>query len=152
MGGIVTQSFNIVTYATTGSGPLFIATSGTTLATGLNSYAVTVNSNVINSSLGLTCHKTTIVNTVSGGKVVQPIVGTYSGNISGTTSALVFVSGLPFNPGFVAAQAGNSAATTLLGNSHYTTYTNNSATLNFLSPVNIQSTVTINWVAYPQTG
>ena len=132
---------------------VFIGISGTPLVPNLNTYTVTLNSLVANTSLRQTCSKTMVLQTTSTGTSMQPLAGQFVDSVSGSTSTLVIASGLPFAPSILIPQSGNTYTATLLSsNAHFMTYTANGAVLNFTAPVTISSPVIINWIAYPQTG
>jgi len=96
-GNTALNGINIITQSTTNQ-PYNFATSGTTLQSGLT-YTVFINSNVTNSSLGLTCQKTiirtpTILNPIpSGGDFPKVIINNsylaQTGSISGATYSVV---------------------------------------------------------------
>ncbi len=152
IGGVFTTGIDIVARSTPGADPLFVGISGTPLSSSSALYTVTLNSKTVNDVYS--CTKTVIHNTATAGDTgIEQIIGRFVDNLSGSTSTLTLVTGLPFIPSILLPQAGNTYTATLLSsNPYFVSYTSNSAILNFTSPVSINSSVVINWIVYPQTG
>jgi len=173
MGGILIQSFNIVTTSNT-PGALILNTSGSTLSPTSDTYLVNVSSNVVNSSLGLTCQKTTLstgsrINGVinfsgpypvgslgpSSGNPTQtksccPDIGTFSGIVRYGDWSVPLITGLSYTPRYVGVTPADPGCTISVLNPDlgwYLTYFAGGANINF----RVQSsggTPSIDWIAY----
>jgi hypothetical protein len=148
LGGIYETGFDIVNQSTTVD-PLALSISGSALTLGLPFYTVNVQSNVANASISTTCVKNVIRNTIlqGGSSVSTSDIGNYTDSISGSTATLI--SGLSYSPRFVQIIPKDSQTATRLSEAvYYITYTENGATLNFVTPIAILSSVNIDWIAY----
>ena len=172
MGGILVQSFKIVTTSNT-PGALVLNTSGSTLSPTSDTYLVNVSSNVVNSSLGLTCQKTTLSTgtRVNGGPIVFsgpyptgagptptsvfsnnnccPDIGSYTAFITSGTTAIPIVTGLSYTPRFVTYTSKNQySAFYAYVYAPYIVYTLGGAVLTFVTPVSGPGTFSVDWIAY----
>jgi hypothetical protein len=148
LGGILYTSLNIITQAASVN-PLFLSISGSTLSPTAASYQVSVTSSVANNAIGTTCIKTVIRSTQVA--QVNYTSANYSAYISGSVSTIPIVSGLSYNPSFVAITPTDSYTGTLLQtNPYYIQYVAGGADLTFITPVNTGngSIVNFNWLAY----
>lgn len=170
LGGILTQSINIITLSNT-PGAYNLNTSGSTLSPTADSYTVTVTSIVADSSLGLTCQKTTIaigvmvsgilvfttLATGAAGPVTIsanaccPDIGTYSFAIttSGITT-LPIATGLSYTPRYVNIESLDLyTANTVYTRVCWVTPVFGGATLTVSNIAGfLNGTINLNWIAY----
>lgn len=150
-GGILQVAINVVSRSLNPD-PLFLAISGSTLTPGLSSYTATLNSSLSNSSLGLSCDRTTIkavlIGGTSGGS--SAVTGFYSNAISGTTTSIVIISSLEATPSAVTIVPKNAYTGALLvAHPYYLTYTASGAVLTFTTATASDTgTFNIDWIAY----
>lgn len=152
-GNIYLQAVNVVAQSHT-SGPIIIATSGTTLSPTSATYTVTLNSNINNLALAVTCVRTTIqtvINTTQGGggeSSCCPDIGTYSATFTSGSTAIPIVTGLSYTPRYISYQGLDSYTTaTVLTHGSFITYSLGGGTL-VLSTTTASGTVNIKWIAY----
>jgi len=156
------QSFNIVNVSNS-SGPYSIPLSGTTLQSNSN-YTITVNSNVTNSTLGLTCQKTMVeyvnAQTTQTNIGCCPDIGTFSlVTTSGQTinTSYNLITSLTYTPRYVSLipktfYTVNNSAANFLPKNIYITYTQGGAVLNLTTgsgPVtDAGGTIQYDWMAF----
>lgn len=155
MGGILVQSFNIVTASNT-SGSLNLNTSGSTLSPTASVYTVQVTSIVSNAAIGLSCNKVTLQSVVGtgqgGGQTTSsccPDIGTYSALYTSGTTAISLITGLAYKPRYVGLTGQDSyTVASFLSHGYYLTYIIGGCTLTFTSPPTVSGTPNINWIAF----
>lgn len=136
------------TAASVNPNPLVFGTSGSALSPTSPTYTLTLNSNVTNSALGLTCQKVsiqTINNATSTSELYD--IGNYTLLTSG--SALTIISGLSYTPRFVAITPKNTFTSSILYGQNYTaylTYIAGGAVLNLAGSAN--GTFNLDWIAH----
>lgn len=154
--GIYTQALNVVTQSNTVS-PLTLYTSGSTLSPQSTSYTVKLNSNVVNTALGLTCEKVTIIrienpnSTPADPGTCCPDIGTYTGILSSGSTALTVVSTLSYTPRYAEWVPGNAFTAAQFypgGSPPYITRALGGFVLHFSSPTSATGTVLLDWITY----
>lgn len=169
-GGIITQPINIITLSTT-PGAYNIVTSGSTLSSQTEQYTVTLNTNVSNSSAGITCQKTTLGVTGSpisgpftsvggpfGPTPSLPVCCSDIGNFtavtsltSGGTTSLPLITTLTYTPRFVQIIAKDATTRSeLFAHGYWIQYISGGAILYNTISAGFDSYVTVNidWIAY----
>ena len=151
LGGTYTAGINLVTQSGSGVAGLNINISGTTLSSTALSYTVTVNSILQNSTLGVTCNKVTIRNTIpvaSAGSTY--VTGTYTTDVmsSGTTT-LPLITGLSFTPSYVEMVPVDTLTGNLLHTrAYYITKSAGSANLVIIGAARDVGPFNFNWIAF----
>lgn len=155
IGGVLLQSFNILTQSTA-SVPLVLNTSGSTLSPTVISYQVAVNSNIKNNALNIVCQKT-MVSTVSNPysssstRVLGGDFGNFSLMTSGNTSATyILTNNLNYTPRFASVTPKNGATGQLFVNTggYNLIYLATGLQIVFASSISFVGLINIDFITY----
>ena len=149
-GNSYTTTVNVVTQSTS-STPFFIPISGSTLSPNSASYRVELTSILTNSSIPLTCNKTTIRDIGgSTSSISGYTIGNYTGTVTSGTTTIPIATGLGYTPRFVSWVHKTSASAIALPYTVglYMSYGSGTASINLSSGQGVSGTVNIDYITY----
>lgn len=153
---ILLQNINIITLSNT-PGAYVVNTSGSTLSPTSPFYNITVNSNVVNASLGLTCQKTTLMTVANpasatpvgpNGQCRCPNIGNYTAIVTSGVTSIPIITSLSYMPRMVTYVPKNFFTGQWVGAQvPYLTYTLGGAFIT-IGAIGAGGTIDIDWIAW----